>query len=176
MEAKVYWRREKAAVLPSPAAPRRSCPVPVMRLTRRIAVTGHDRRRRERTSRMMPAEENEFAAVLLIDAAMVACNFRFVYLEWGGGCCRFGSGQRFLYRSLGARCGLSISATPSASTSLNRRGHFVFVRRTKDRRISTNLQRHSLQNKLVDIAPGLTSHRILSCLSSLDLSRSASGT
>ena len=101
MEANIYWRREKAAVLPSPAAPRRSCPVPVMRLARRIAVTGHDRRRRERTSRMMPAEENEFAAVLLIDAAMVACNFRFVYLEWGGGCVAGSGRANDFYRSLG---------------------------------------------------------------------------
>ena len=122
MEAKVYWRREKAAVLPSPAAPRRSCPVPVMRLARRIAVTGHDRRRRERTSRMMPAEENEFAAVLLIDAAMVACNFRFVYLEWGGGCCRFGSGQRYdllLSRSRRSDDQLRLCSTDKGQTNLD---------------------------------------------------------
>ena len=173
MEAKVYWRREKAAVLPSPAAPRRSCPVPVMRLARRIAVTGHDRRRRERTSRMMPAEENEFAAVLLIDDDMIACNFRFVYLEWGGGCCRFGSGRRVNDLLLSRR-------SDDAMTN------FVFVRRTKDRRIWTNLQRHSLQNKLVDRSrPDLSPLDLmpmplilssLITLISLDLSRSASGT
>jgi Zn-dependent peptidase ImmA (M78 family) len=43
----------------------------------RIAVTEHDRRRRERTSRTMPAEENEFAAALLIDDDMIACKFSY---------------------------------------------------------------------------------------------------